>query len=303
MPSGQTEDEWDVKKRRGVVSEAAGEKAVGSPGSRGADVISEQSRCPVLPLELIQEIVRLVSLGGADTPPITTARLRELASISKSWNAAARPELFRTFTMGSEDLDKLRSILPMQMERWEFLASHPDLRRLVRTVDLVTAPLTPVTKTCELIALTFPHTTSLSIGALVNKTMEGDAAPLALDFPALRMLTLRYYAFVQNRVPAAADFAQMALHTVSLSGGRATLADILGALSATPSALTIQALSLECNDVDDRNPDVRPLMLKPFRNLHTIDFEMNNNASSTSTSEIYPTTYLQTGESYSNGWA
>jgi hypothetical protein len=117
MPSGQTEDEWDVKKRRGVVSEAAEEEAVGGSSSRGEDVISERSRCPVLPFELIRKIVRLVSLRNADTPPVSTARLRELASISKSWNAAARPELFRTFTIGSDDPDEVQSILPVQVER------------------------------------------------------------------------------------------------------------------------------------------------------------------------------------------
>jgi hypothetical protein len=303
MPSGQTEDEWDVKKRRGVVSEAAEEEAVGGSSSRGADVISERSRCPVLPFELIREIVRLVSLRNADTPPVSTARLRELASISKSWNAAARPELFRTFTIGSDDPDEVQSILSVQVERWEFLASQPDLSQLVRTVDLIIAPLKPVTKTCKLIALTFPNTTSLHIGPMVNGTKEGDAAPLVLDFPALRMLTLRHYAFTQNRVTAAANFARMALHTVSLSGGRATLADILDALGAAPSALTIQALSLKCNDVDARNPDARPLMLKAFRNLHTLDFEMNNNTPGTSNREIYPIMYLRTGESYSNGRA
>jgi hypothetical protein len=299
MSSERTENEQAVKKRRGVVSEAAEEEAVGGSSSRSA--IAERSRCPALPFELIREIVRLVSLRDAEATPISTARLRELASISKSWNAAARPELFRTFTLGSMDPEELRRTLPVQLERWEFLASQPDLRRLVREVDLVSAPITPVTKTCEFIALTFPHTTSLCIGAMINKTYEGDAAALALNFPRLQMLTLCHYAFMENRVPAAADFARMLLHTVSLSGGRATLANILGALGATPSALTIQTLSLECNDVDvvSDNPDVRPLMLSPFLNLHTINFEMNNDAS---TGKIYPTKYLHTGESCWRGW-
>jgi hypothetical protein len=293
MPQNEGEQVCVSKKRCIAANEPAGD------GGSIADAIAERSRCPALPFELIQEIVRLVSRRDMGTTTVSTARLRELASISKSWNAAARPELFRTFTFGSEDAGELNSKLPSQLERWKFLMTRPDLARLVRTVDVAASIFKPVEDTCALLAETFPHATGLRLGVMINKTYDGDADSLELDFPALQMLTLRHYAFLRNRVPAAADFARMALRTVSLSGGRATLADILEALGAAPSALTIQALSLECNDLDARNPDTRPLMLSPFRSLHTIDFEMSNNAG---TSTIYPTMYLHTGESYWDDW-
>jgi hypothetical protein len=191
-----------------------------------------------LPLEILDNIVQFAL--HKYRPGRETARVRRMATVSRSFARISQRALFRHITLGG--MFTTEDVISHQAARLRFLAARPDLATYVLEVNVGKYVL-PEAETLALLAA-LPKVDTLYISEGYSGLTRGKMAALIDVFPRLRTLVLRDHRFREDAVaPMTTTLVEL-----DITGGRMKT-NYLECLSASPMGRSLRSARIRYLDL------------------------------------------------------
>jgi hypothetical protein len=192
-----------------------------------------------LPIEILDNIVQF-ALARYRPGRRETARVRRMATVSRSFARISQRALFRHITLGG--MCTTEKVISHQAARLRLLAARPDLAPYVFEVNVWNYVL-PEAETLALLAA-LPKVDTLYISEGYSGLTRGKMAALIDVFPRLRTLVLRDHRFREDAVaPMTTTLVEL-----DITGGRMKT-DYLECLSVSPMGRSLRSARIRYLDL------------------------------------------------------